>query len=247
MSDKCARSCSCMCPRCRQLAAFPLPPGAPWASRQPSRLKSHRTPRNFAQVCGQQGRRASRANLQCGGLPRSCRRRPWRACWPEPSGEPPCTPHTSPRHSCSLTHTLWLLARAHCRRHSGQRWTAQFARQDKQLHSANARTALGAPRLRPRAPPLPPSDQHVQHWSLRERMGGRRATAQGMPNKRNCDPGARAHAAPRQAWGAHGQQRTASRRAPSCAALRALWRPVWYDPWGPRKFVVCLPPKSRME
>ena len=45
LSDKCARSCSCMCPRCRQLAAFPLPPGAPWASRQPSRLKSHRTPR----------------------------------------------------------------------------------------------------------------------------------------------------------------------------------------------------------
>ena len=135
------------------------------AAAQPAQVAPH------TQVCGQQGRRASRANLQCGGLPRSCRRRPWRACWPEPSGEPPCTPHTSPRHSCSLTHTLWLLARAHCRHHSGQRWTAQFARQDKQLHSANARTALGAPRLRPRAPPLPPSDQHVQHWSLRESMG----------------------------------------------------------------------------
>ena len=57
LSDKCARSCSCMCPRCRQLAVYMLPPGVP--GKGGSRLRSRFAPRTpcawWGQFCGQQG------------------------------------------------------------------------------------------------------------------------------------------------------------------------------------------------
>jgi hypothetical protein len=136
--------------------------------------------------------------------------------------------HTRRRVTPASHPHAWLLARARCSGNSGQGWNAQFAGQDKQRHAANAPTTLGAPRLRPRPPPLPPPTSTCSVGAT-ERMAVDEQRRRACPTNATAIPGPGRIQRPAR----RGGPSTTTHRVAAGAKLRSfesIMAAVWYDP-----------------
>ena len=223
-SDKCARSCSCICPRCCQLAASLLPPGATWQGRRGSaagsRLAAHSLRmrihfRGAAEARGIARELAMRWTTTVMAPPPMARELvgAMRRAALHATHVAASRPRHTRTHGCSLVRDA-AATRGRDGTPSLQGRTSNDTRQMPQpllARRACARARHPCP-LRPARAAL----ERQREWRLTNNGAGHAQQTQ----LRSRAPGA--FSAPLGVGGPR-QPRTASRRAPSCAALRALW------------------------